>query len=65
MSYNESKKILIEKLKYPKPILEIDFDKNFAIRGLHFDKKTGFLMKLNQFSKIEVWKSFLNLSIIS
>lgn len=51
--YNNVAKFLVEKRRYPERLLDRDFDENFSIRGLMFDSETGFLMKLDQFNKIQ------------
>lgn len=44
---------LVKQKKYPEKLLTLDFDENFCVRGLLFDSKTGFLMKLDQYNKIQ------------
>lgn len=41
-------------MQYPDGILKLDYDPNFAIRGLHYDIEKGFLMKLDSFLQIEL-----------
>ena len=52
MIYDLAQRHLIEKRGYPKEIGARRFDRHFAIRGLHYDKRMGFLLKLDQFGKI-------------
>ena len=52
--YEEAKFHLIQRLGYPRELGRCAFDPAFAIRGLHFDDRTGFLLKLDQFGKIQL-----------
>lgn len=52
--YDEVAKQLVEKKHYPAEILSKTFDESFPIRGLMFDSHTGFLMKLDQFQKMQL-----------
>ena len=38
----------------PTFILARQFDRSFAIRGLHFDTQTGYILKVDQFGKIAI-----------
>ena len=51
--YSAGLNYLVDVLKYPSDILNFRFDRSFAIRGLHFDRETGYLLKLDQFSKVQ------------
>lgn len=54
--YDLGVEALIEWKGYPEEIravLKGAFDPKFAIRGLSYDKRTGFLMKMDQFGQIE------------
>ncbi|VDP02264.1 unnamed protein product, partial [Heligmosomoides polygyrus] len=44
---------LISQFKYPKEILDIPYDSEFAIRGLHFDVQSSCLLKVDAFSQIQ------------
>jgi hypothetical protein len=50
--YNEAKFYLIHRLGYPRELGSCAFDPTFAIRGLHFDDRTGFILKLDQFGTV-------------
>lgn len=50
--YEIAQEILVSQKKYPKDIYSLPYDPNFAIRGLHYDVKTGFIMKLDGFHRI-------------
>eukprot|EP01137_Pigoraptor_chileana_P011120 Opistho-2@61508 len=41
-------------VQYPRAILDIPYDCNFAIRGLHYDIRKGFLMKVDAFQTIQL-----------
>ena len=57
--YNCARKILVDSYRYPKQILSIDYDPGFAIRGLHYDKKKGLLLKIDSFHNIQLDSVFL------
>jgi hypothetical protein len=40
-------------LKYPESCLQFEYDRNFPIRGLYYDKLKGCLLKLDFFGSIE------------
>ena len=40
--------------QYPAEILDFQFDKSFAVRGLHFDTQKGLLMKIDSFHNIQL-----------
>ena len=50
---------------YPPEVLQRVFDRSFAIRGLHFDTRTGYLLKLDQFSKIQTGCVYLGRTPVS
>jgi HAD superfamily 5'-nucleotidase-like hydrolase len=53
MIFESAKKFLVEKLLYPSIILQCTYDESFPIRGLQFDTRSGYLIKLDQFGKIQ------------
>ena len=52
--YEEAKQYLIHRLGYPRELGRCAYEPRFAIRGLHFDDRTGFLLKLDQFGKVQL-----------
>jgi len=52
--HRETKEILVEQMKYPEEVLHFRYNPKSVIRGLHYDVKTGLLMKLDCFSRIEL-----------
>ena len=45
---------LVDNLGYPASISHsLKFDPDFAIRGLHYDRSKGLLMKIDQYAKIQ------------
>ncbi|XP_059171170.1 5'-nucleotidase domain-containing protein 3-like isoform X1 [Physella acuta] len=48
------KEALVDKLKYPEAILDLEYDADFAVRGLHYDVKKGLFMKIDQFHNIQL-----------
>ncbi|BFZ06162.1 hypothetical protein BsWGS_09201 [Bradybaena similaris] len=45
---------LVNKLRYPEGILELEYDSEFAVRGLHYDIKKGLFLKIDQFHNIQL-----------
>lgn len=45
--------VVIVQYKYPASCLEFQYDAGFPIRGLYYDKKKGFLLKLDFFHYVE------------
>ncbi|KAK2145597.1 hypothetical protein LSH36_669g01023 [Paralvinella palmiformis] len=52
--YNMGRETLVKQLKYPSEILTLDFNPKFAVRGLHCDVQTGFLLKIDAFHNIQM-----------
>ena len=52
LSYSTIVKKLISKKNYPSTLTKLNFDYNFAIRGLVIDRKKGNLLKLNRYTAI-------------
>ncbi|XP_065889369.1 5'-nucleotidase domain-containing protein 3-like isoform X3 [Dysidea avara] len=52
--YDHAKKLLVEKFLYPREVKHLQYDPNFAIRGLHLDVKTGYLMKVDANNHIQL-----------
>ncbi|CAL1547611.1 unnamed protein product [Lymnaea stagnalis] len=48
------KEALVDQLKYPEAILDLEYDVDFAVRGLHYDIKKGVFMKIDQFHNIQL-----------
>eukprot|EP00474_Spongospora_subterranea_P002579 CRZ03037.1 hypothetical protein [Spongospora subterranea] len=44
---------LIDQMGYPRALKERKFDPDFVIKGLHFDRTTGYLLKLDQFGEFQ------------
>eukprot|EP00897_Mesotaenium_endlicherianum_P001267 jgi/Mesen1/1168/ME000124S00205 len=51
--YNLAKDYLVNELKYPATFLHFEYDAAFPIRGLYYDKKRGYLLKLDFFHTVE------------
>jgi HAD superfamily 5'-nucleotidase-like hydrolase len=54
MTYTEIKKKLVELLKYPKEVKDLEFKFDYAIRGLVIDKPNGNVLKLSTYSKVKM-----------
>ena len=52
LSYSTIIKKLITRKNYPETLKKLEFDYNFAIRGLVIDRKKGNLLKLNRYAAI-------------
>ncbi|XP_076062811.1 5' nucleotidase C isoform X2 [Oratosquilla oratoria] len=52
--YNLGKNVLVSKYRYPEGIKTLEYQRDFAVRGLHFDIEQGLLMKLDQFQQIQM-----------
>ncbi|KAK8797278.1 hypothetical protein WA158_004486 [Blastocystis sp. Blastoise] len=50
--YRTARDYLIDHMRYPEIFRKSDYDPSFAIRGLIFDSKRGFLLKLNYLNNI-------------
>lgn len=50
--YDQAKKYLLERLRYPAELSLKSYDRDFAIRGLLFDKHRGVLLKLSYAQQI-------------
>jgi len=48
--YKEALHTLVDQLRYPKGLLDLEYDENFVIRGLHYDIENELLMKLDSYS---------------
>ncbi|VDM19090.1 unnamed protein product [Hydatigera taeniaeformis] len=45
--------LLVSKWKYPSELQEVKYDPSFLIRGLHYDIKKGFIMKVDAYRNIQ------------
>ncbi|XP_071798954.1 5'-nucleotidase domain-containing protein 3-like [Asterias amurensis] len=52
--YNQAMENLVERKMFPPGIKSMKFSPDFAIRGLHFDTKKGYLMKIDAFQHIQL-----------
>jgi len=51
--FNLGVKSLVEDFRYPREILDLEYVPNFAIRGLHYDIRKGWALKLDTFLNIQ------------
>ncbi|XP_012239554.1 5'-nucleotidase domain-containing protein 3 isoform X1 [Bombus impatiens] len=51
--YSLGRDMLIQKYKYPVGIGNLEYKKDFAVRGLHYDIEKGLLLKLDSFLQIQ------------
>lgn len=46
--------ISIFSFQYPEAIRDLEYDPNFAVRGLHYDIKKGLLLKVDCFMQVQL-----------
>ncbi|XP_034476798.1 5'-nucleotidase domain-containing protein 3 isoform X2 [Drosophila innubila] len=46
--------MLVKRFRYPDDILELEYEPNFAVRGLHYDVEKGLLVKLDSFLQLQL-----------
>ncbi len=51
--FNLARDTLIEKYKYPGELSLIEYSPKFPIRGLHLDKRKGWLMKIDSYHNVQ------------
>ncbi|ORY01247.1 HAD-superfamily hydrolase [Basidiobolus meristosporus CBS 931.73] len=54
MIYTKVRDMLVDHLKYPTGLKDLTYDPKFAIRGLHYDFQTGWMMKIDAFHNIQL-----------
>jgi len=52
LAFTLAKQFIVDNLGYPAEILDIEYNHQFPVRGLWFDRNTGNLLKVDQFGKI-------------
>ncbi|KAH8236184.1 hypothetical protein KR026_003237 [Drosophila bipectinata] len=52
--YSLAREMLVKRFRYPEEILELDYEPNFAVRGLHYDVEKGLLVKLDSFLQLQL-----------
>ncbi|XP_043563797.1 5'-nucleotidase domain-containing protein 2-like [Chiloscyllium plagiosum] len=62
MIFNTAREILVDQYKYPEGIKNYEYQTNFAIRGLHYDVRKGFLMKIDAFHYVQLGTVYRGLS---
>ncbi|KAH7373349.1 hypothetical protein KP509_17G051200 [Ceratopteris richardii] len=51
--YDLAKEHLVKEHRYPESCLQFEYNSDFPIRGLYYDKKKGYLLKLDFFHSVE------------
>ncbi|KAG0721009.1 5'-nucleotidase domain-containing protein 2 [Chionoecetes opilio] len=51
--YDLGKNVLVTKYRYPEDIKNLKYNRDLAVRGLHYDIEKGLLMKLDQFQQLQ------------
>jgi len=52
--FNMARDQLIQSYNYPTEISHLTYQEDFPIRGLHFDKRNGWLMKIDSYNHIQL-----------
>eukprot|EP00092_Neocalanus_flemingeri_P002248 GFUD01002394.1.p1 GENE.GFUD01002394.1~~GFUD01002394.1.p1 ORF type:complete len:504 (+),score=173.37 GFUD01002394.1:133-1512(+) len=52
LAFTLAKQWMVENLGYARSVLDIEYNQQFGVRGLWFDRKAGNLLKVDQFGKI-------------
>ncbi|KAG5447864.1 5'-nucleotidase domain-containing protein 3 [Clonorchis sinensis] len=52
--FNEARDWMVKQLKYPDDLMNFTYSPDFAIRGLHYDVKKGYLMKVDAYHHIQL-----------
>ncbi len=52
--HDSAKQILVQDLKYPSVFLDLKYDPQLSVRGLHYDVEKGLLLKMDQFHNIQL-----------
>ncbi|SPP74168.1 5'-nucleotidase domain-containing protein 3 [Drosophila guanche] len=52
--YNLAREMLVKRFRYPEEILDLEYEPNFAVRGLHYDVEKGLLVKLDSFLQLQL-----------
>jgi len=52
--YNLAREMLVKRFRYPEDILDLEYEPNFAVRGLHYDVEKGLLVKLDSFLQLQL-----------
>ncbi|XP_042861685.1 5'-nucleotidase domain-containing protein 2-like isoform X2 [Penaeus japonicus] len=63
--YELGKNVLVSKYRYPEEIKSLKYNREFAVRGLHYDIEHGLLMKLDQFQQIQQGSIYHGLTPVS
>ena len=62
--FSLARDILIEKHKYPSQLRHLTYLPHFPIRGIHFDKRRGWFMKVDSYHNIQLGSVFYGLNRI-
>ena len=63
--YRTARDYMIDHMRYPEEFRNSDYDPDFAIRGLVFDAKRGFLLKLNYLNNISKGNCYKGKTLVS
>jgi HAD superfamily 5'-nucleotidase-like hydrolase len=63
--FNLARDILIDKYKYPKELECLGYTDSFPIRGLHFDKRNGWFMKIDSYHNIQLGTVYYGMNQVS
>lgn len=57
--------VILVSLQYPKEIEKLEYNPNFAVRGLHYDIQKGLLLKVDSFMQIQLGCVYRGLTQLS
>ncbi|XP_045108615.1 5'-nucleotidase domain-containing protein 3-like isoform X2 [Portunus trituberculatus] len=63
--YDLGKNVLVSKYRYPEKIKNLQYNRDLAVRGLHYDIEKGLLMKLDQFQQLQIGSIYRGLTRLS
>lgn len=63
--FNLTRNLLITNYKYPKELNDLRYIPNFPIRGLHFDKRNGWLVKIDSYHNIQLGTVYLGMRAVN
>jgi HAD superfamily 5'-nucleotidase-like hydrolase len=52
--FNLGRNSLVSDLKYPSELFEFNYMHDYPVRGIHFDKRNGWLMKIDSYHNIQL-----------
>ncbi|XP_050686614.1 5'-nucleotidase domain-containing protein 3-like isoform X3 [Eriocheir sinensis] len=63
--YDLGKNVLVSKYRYPEDIKNLQYNRDLAVRGLHYDIEKGLLMKMDQFQQLQIGSIYRGMTCLS